>query len=88
MAASIEITFYNSYFGKKIINNTPDYVAVIPPWTGITDASFSGNIPDLSLHTSQWYIEEARIKGGFNNTITDLGVNAHAVEEEPQAQRR
>ena len=89
MAASIEITFYNSYFGKKVINENPDYVAVIPPWTGLTPTGFGNkNKPDLDLYTSQWYIEEARIKGGFNNTITDLGVNAHAVEEEPEFQRR
>ena len=41
MAASIEITYYNSYFGKRVINPAPDYLAVIPPWTGITDASSS-----------------------------------------------
>ena len=88
MAASIEITFYNSYFGKKVVNSAPNYEAVIPPWTGLTDAAYPDNIPDQTLHESQWYIEEARIKGGFNNTITDLGVNAHAVEEEPNLQRR
>jgi len=89
MAASIEITFYNSYVGKKVINANPKYDAVIPPWTGVTDKDALGNnSADQSLYTSQWYIEEARIKGGFNNTITDLGVNAHAVEEEPQLQRR
>ena len=32
-----------------------------------------------------WQIEEARIRGGYNNTITDLGVKAYIVEEEPQA---
>ena len=63
MAASIEITYYNSYFGKKVINSAPDYVAVIPPWTGLTEATWAKNIPDQTLHESQWYIEEARIKG-------------------------
>ena len=28
-----------------------------------------------------WYLEEARIKGGFNNTSVDFGVRAYAVEE-------
>lgn len=89
MAASIEITYYNSYYGKKVINGAPDYAAVIPPWTGLVPTGPGvGQFPDQTLHDSQWYIEEARIKGGFNNTITDLGVNAHAVEEEPDLQRR
>lgn len=34
-----------------------------------------------------WFIEEARIRGGYNNTIVDLGVKAYLVEESPQRQR-
>ena len=30
-----------------------------------------------------WYVEEARIKGGFNNTIVELGVRAYAVVNNP-----
>jgi hypothetical protein len=29
-----------------------------------------------------WYIEESRIKGGFNNSIMDLGVRAYSVNED------
>jgi len=29
----------------------------------------------------QWFVEEARIKGGYNNTTVDFGVKAYAVEE-------
>ena len=32
-----------------------------------------------------WQIEEARIRGGYNNTNVSLGVKAYIVEEEPQA---
>ncbi len=31
--------------------------------------------------SSDWFLEEARIRGGYNNTITDLGVKAHIVED-------
>jgi len=39
-------------------------------------------------NTNDWFIEEARIRGGYNNTITDLGVKAHIVEDNPNNQNR
>jgi hypothetical protein len=33
-----------------------------------------------------WYIEEARIRGGYNNTSVDFGVKAYIVEDSPQRQ--
>jgi hypothetical protein len=35
-----------------------------------------------------WFVEEARIRGGYNNTIVDLGVKAYLVEDNPQQQHR
>ena len=35
-----------------------------------------------------WYIEEARIRGGYNNTTVDLGVKAYAVEQNKNAEVR
>ena len=32
-----------------------------------------------------WQIEESRIRGGYNNTSTSLGIKAYLVEEEPKA---
>jgi len=37
---------------------------------------------------NDWYIEESRIRGGFNNTTVDLGVRAFIVEDNPQQQHR
>lgn len=34
-----------------------------------------------------WFIEESRIRGGYNNTSVDLGVKAYIVEDMPQRQR-
>jgi hypothetical protein len=39
-------------------------------------------------NANDWFIEEARIRGGYNNTITDLGVKAHIVEDNPNNQNR
>jgi len=33
---------------------------------------------------TDWYVEEARIRGGYNNTNVDLGVKAYIVEDETQ----
>jgi hypothetical protein len=35
-----------------------------------------------------WYVEEARIRGGYNNTLVDLGVKAYIVEDPIGQQHR
>ena len=35
-----------------------------------------------------WYIEEARLRGGYNNVSTDLGVKAYIVEDVTSRQNR
>jgi len=35
-----------------------------------------------------WYIEESRIRGGYNNTTVDFGVKAYIAEDNPQQQNR
>ena len=35
-----------------------------------------------STPASDWYIEESRIRGGYNNTDVDLGVKAYIVEDD------
>jgi len=35
-----------------------------------------------------WFVEEARIRGGFNNTSVDFGVKAYLVEDENLQQHR
>ena len=37
--------------------------------------------------TTDWYIEEARIRGGYNNTTVDFGVKAYLVEETNSQQK-
>ena len=47
-------------------------------------------IPNAYIATpeSDWFVEEARIRGGYNNTNVDLGVKAYIVEDRPQQQHR
>jgi hypothetical protein len=38
--------------------------------------------------TSDWFVEEARIRGGYNNTNVDFGVKAYIVEDNIRQQHR
>ena len=49
---------------------------------------FTGVAPDANIPqdydstpADDWYIEEARIRGGYNNTTVDFGVKAYLVED-------
>ncbi len=94
MAYTIEIEFFNSYMLKK--------VEPVPRSTA-SPASSSANIgvfPGLGLPGGvsesetvdikyrNWYVEEARIRGGFNNVSTDQGVRAYLDDEYPLQQSR
>lgn len=43
---------------------------------------------DDSTINRDWYIEESRIRGGYNNTTVDFGVKAYAVDRVKQGQVR
>ena len=47
-----------------------------------------GNYSDNSTKLGEWYVEESRIRGGFNNVSTDLGVKAYLNEEKVNQQHR
>jgi hypothetical protein len=53
----------------------------------ITDFTYIPAAYDTS-EGKDWYVEEARIRGGYNNTNVDLGVKAYIVEDRPQQQHR
>jgi len=71
MAATIEIKYYNSFWLKRI----DSIASTIPPNFSNVPRVYNGNVSE------DWYIEEARIRGGYNNTSVDFGVKAYAVEE-------
>jgi hypothetical protein len=87
MAASVEVKFFNSFLLKKVSNSS-----FSPVWNGSTGvpSGLNGSYPVVGTTNvdSDWAIEEARIRGGYNNTSTGYGAKAYLVEEEPAGYRR
>jgi len=76
MAITIEVPYFNSYVLKKISDVPYQDVAnpaspAFSPWTAPPSADVE----------QDWYVEESRIRGGYNNTSTDYGVKAYIVED-------
>jgi hypothetical protein len=95
MGAVVEVKYFNSFLLKKTHTGTP--TGVTPPvWDGSTGipTGVSGAYPVTTRPASQdaqnvsWFIEEARIRGGYNNTNVDYGVRAYLVEDEPKGNQR
>ena len=81
MAATLEIKYFNTFLLKKIktvVDADPQPVA---PYTDVP-SDYSSNV------ASDWYIEESRIRGGYNNTSVDFGVKAYLDESDPLQQHR
>jgi hypothetical protein len=88
MGAIIEVKYFNSFVLKKVNTSIP---VDVPLWNGSLGVpSDIGGYPvnTTSIGGSNWAIEEARIRGGYNNTNVDYGVRAYLVEEEPNASTR
>ena len=86
MGAVIEVKYFNSFVLKKTVDNADTIV-----WNGsfgIPAAKGGYPIKSTTDESTSWAIEEARIRGGYNNVSTDYGVKAYLVEEEPNAVRR
>jgi len=78
--ATIEVNYFNTYMLNKL-NSANTNAPVFPKWLG--------GLPETAAGTSKdknWYVEESRITGGFNNTQTDLGVRAYIVEDNQPSQ--
>jgi len=91
MAAIVEVKFFNSFLLKKTVPNGATSTTD-PVWNGSTGVptGIAGAYPIVSspVQADSWAIEEARIRGGYNNVIVDLGVKAYLVEPEPNASFR
>ena len=91
MGATIEVKYFNSFILKKI-NSGND-----PIWNGSygipqtsPTSTINGGYPQVTgaSATNAYIVEEARIRGGFNNTSLDYGAKAYLVEAEPAAYTR
>ena len=88
MAVLLEVDYFNSYWIKKLTgggagSSIPISSAISPgpAYPGTTGQPPGGN-------EYIWYVEEARIRGGYNNVATDYGVKAYLDEPEPIQQHR
>jgi hypothetical protein len=96
MSTELKVKYYNSFVLRKIVKKsdsaTPNQEGSWPglPWdpTVITSDGSVVDYPPYPFNddagaeeTVNWYLEEARIKGGFNNDIIELGARAYAVNK-------
>ena len=82
MSTTLELNYFNTFWLKKlknVVNETPSAPAA--PYNDVPRAYTSVPVED-------WYIEESRIRGGYNNLTVDLGVKAYIAEQYPQQQNR
>ena len=96
MAARVQIKYFNSYWLKKATNGSGGsgskiekaaYTSSWPglPWDPDDYPEYPADVYNSSATTvtkRNWMIEEARIRGGYNNTSTSYGVRAYAKEDE------
>ena len=88
---AIAIKYFNSFVLKKNVNDvTSGNAAYQPVFSGLPNnpsgyPTFGANASDdtvnvIGIGGRNWIIEEARIRGGYNNTSTSYGSRAYLVE--------
>tara|TARA_R110001592_G_scaffold5408_4_gene29777 strand:- start:2768 stop:4735 length:1968 start_codon:yes stop_codon:yes gene_type:complete len=93
-----------SRFLSKPSESNPNVIRSYPcfPWGGRNWAAYQAgnNLPvcggslinktptEEEGRERNWFVEEARIRGGYNNTTVDFGVKAYLVEDENLQQNR
>ena len=88
MATIVEVKYFNSFWMKKLEKSGATPASSRPVWPGLEWNPFGYPAFPIQADTSgtnkdkNWYIEEARIRGGFNNTMVSQGVRAYLNEEE------
>jgi hypothetical protein len=87
MAYAVEVKYFNSFLLKKVVDNAND-----PIWPSLITATTENNTRWPKFDESgavdvdqNWVIEEARLRGGYNNVSVGYGVKAYAVEPNPNA---
>ena len=90
MGALIEVKYFNNFLLKKISDNS---TGKIPFWNGSRGIpqSIGGYSRQATTEVDEsvsWVIEEARIRGGYNNTNISYGPKAYLVEDEPNGSIR
>ena len=82
MSATLEVKYFNSFWIKKM-------KSIVDAGNAVVENLVPGAYASSTASPNEdWYIEEARIRGGYNNTSVDLGVKAHLVEDNTRQQHR
>ena len=89
MGAVVEVSYFNSYKllsvnGQSGTNAEGLYPGL--PWNPIGYPEFPVQARTNSNVSFEWYVEEARIRGGYNNTSTGLGPRAYISEDNDNLQ--
>ena len=87
MAATIEVKYFNSFLLKNQERATVAGFLGGKIWNGSfgIPQAIGGYDQQITQDTKTWYIEESRIRAGYNNTSTDYGARAYIVEDEPRS---
>jgi hypothetical protein len=100
MPATLDISYYNTFLLKQVTEdagepegqtNNPVWPRGFPYNASIEISETIGPFPGTASNTdayNSFYLEESRIRGGYNNTSVDFGVKAYLVDENPQQQHR
>ena len=82
MGAIVEVKYFNSFWAKQV-QGSGSYND--PKWPGIEWNPYGYPIFPVNAidDVDNWYIEEARIKGGYNNSMLSQGVRAYLNEKNP-----
>tara|TARA_R100000781_G_scaffold69527_1_gene43734 strand:- start:480 stop:1979 length:1500 start_codon:yes stop_codon:yes gene_type:complete len=92
MGLTIDVNYFNSFYLKRIYGDaTGAGTAKGIPYavnqgdragrTPTEGGSSNWTTPIVANTTYDWYIEESRIRAGYNNTTVDFGVKAYIVED-------
>ena len=85
MGITIDVNYFNSFYLKRIYGSDSTGANDQIPYTSEQGTRSSNwTLPMVSNATYDWFIEESRIRGGYNNTSVDFGVKAYIVEENDQ----
>ena len=80
-----EIAYFNSFLVKKVVEDNSEAAgkATWPsfPWDPVGYPKFP-LLASASHNNVSWYIEESRIRGGYNNKQVDFGAKAYITESE------
>ena len=96
MPTTLEVSYFNTFWVKRLKNLT-QYQDREPDGTiGVQNGGTTTGTPDPTTGAGyvnsnvfeDWFVEESRIRGGFNNTSVDFGNKAYIVEEEEKQTRR